>query len=228
MKARIMIVEDDPDICEILKYNLEQEDFSVELHQDGKEAMDDVFKSPPDLILLDLMLPGMNGLEIARIVRKEKETRSIPIIMITARSEEMDILQGLEQGADDYVTKPFRPREVIARVKALLRRKLRDEDEIFQFKDLTINFSRHLVYTSDRNLELTPKEFLLLKSLINANGRVLSRDQLLDQVWGHDYYGDSRTVDVHIRRLRKKLDTWSKLVETVKGFGYRINVREED
>ena len=228
MKTRIMIVEDDPDICEILKYNLEQEDFSVEIHQDGKEAMDNIYNSPPDLILLDLMLPGMNGLDIARIVRKEKETRSIPIIMITARSEEMDILQGLEQGADDYVTKPFRPREVIARVKALLRRKLRDEDEIFRFRDLTINFSRHLVYTSDMNLELTPKEFLLLKSLINANGRVLSRDQLLDQVWGHDYYGDSRTVDVHIRRLRKKLDTWASLVETVKGFGYRINVKEED
>jgi two-component system alkaline phosphatase synthesis response regulator PhoP len=227
MANKIMVVEDDPDISEILQYNLEQEGFDVDVVYDGDRAIDMILNDPPDLVLLDLMLPGTNGLEIARIIRKEDRTHNIPIIMVTARSEEMDILQGLEQGADDYITKPFRPREVIARVKALLRRHKRDEDEIYQFSDLTINLSKHQVSAGDLILELTPKEFLLLKALISANGRVLSRDQLLDNVWGFDYYGESRTVDVHIRRLRKKLDRFASIIETVKGFGYRINLAEK-
>jgi DNA-binding response OmpR family regulator len=222
MNARIFIVEDDPDICEILEYNLKQEDFEVEVFNDGQKALDAILKDPPDLILLDLMLPGKNGLEIARIIRKDEHTSNVPIIMITARSEEMDVLQGLEQGADDYIIKPFRPKEVIARVKALLRRHLRDEDKIYQYGDLIVNFSKHQVTANEEVFDLTPKEFLLLKALIQANGRVLSRDKLLDQVWGFDYYGDPRTVDVHIRRLRQKLDNWADFVETVKGFGYRI------
>jgi len=224
MKVRIDIVEDDPDICEILQYNLEPEDYDVTVYTDGKKALEGIIKNPPNLILLDLMLPGMNGLEIARYIRKDETLHNIPIIVITARSEEMDVLQGLEQGADDYITKPFRPREVIARVKALLRRHHRDEDEVYNFGELVVNFSRHQVYVGDQKLDLTPKEFLLLKSLINANGRVLSRDQLLDQIWGHDYYGESRTVDVHIRRLRMKLLQCASIVETVKGFGYRIKL----
>ncbi len=222
MNARIFIIEDDPDICEILEYNLKQEDFETEVFHDGQKALDAILKDPPDLILLDLMLPGKNGLEIARVIRKDEHTSNVPIIMITARSEEMDVLQGLEQGADDYIIKPFRPKEVIARVKAMLRRHLRDEDKIYQYGDLVINFSKHQVSVKDEVLDLTPKEFLLLKALIQANGRVLSRDKLLDQVWGFDYYGDPRTVDVHIRRLRQKLDDWADFVETVKGFGYRI------
>ena len=226
MTAQIMIVEDDPDICEILHYNLKQEGFDVLIFHDGKQALESITKNLPDLLLLDLMLPGMNGLEIARIIRKDEQIQNIPIIMITARSEEMDILQGLEMGADDYITKPFRPREVIARVNALLRRHHRDEDIIYQFGDLAINFSKHQITVRNVILDLTPKEFLLLKALINSKGRVLSRDQLLDQVWGFDYYGDPRTVDVHIRRLRKKLDQWSHIVETVKGFGYRIKLDE--
>lgn len=224
MSARITIIEDDPDICEILEYNLQQEGYDLKIFYDGQKGLDAVLKEPPDLILLDLMLPGRNGLEIARIIRKDEHTFNIPIIMITARSEEMDVLQGLEQGADDYITKPFRPREVIARVKAMLRRHLRDEDKVYQYGDLIINFSKHQVTANDVVLDLTPKEFLLLRALIQANGRVLSRDKLLDQVWGFDYYGDSRTVDVHIRRLRQKLGKWSDLVETVKGFGYRIKL----
>jgi len=219
-----MIIEDDPDICEILKYNLQQEGFDIVIFYDGKKGLDALLKDPPDLVLLDLMLPGRNGLEIARIIRKGEHTFNIPIIMITARSEEMDILQGLEQGADDYITKPFRPKEVIARVKALLRRHYRDEDKIYEYGDLAVNFSKHQVTAKDKVLDLTPKEFLLLKALIQANGRVLSRDKLLDQVWGFDYYGDPRTVDVHIRRLRKKLNKWADFVETVKGFGYRIKL----
>jgi len=224
MNAGIMIIEDDPDICEILKYNLQQEGFDVVIFYDGKKGLDALLKDPPDLVLLDLMLPGRNGLEIARIIRKDEHTFNLPIIMITARSEEMDILQGLEQGADDYISKPFSPKEVIARVKALLRRHYRDEDKIYEYGDLTVNFSKHQVNANDKVLDLTPKEFLLLKALIQANGRVLSRDKLLDQVWGFDYYGDPRTVDVHIRRLRKKLDKWANFVETVKGFGYRIKL----
>ncbi|HEX9971920.1 MAG TPA: response regulator transcription factor [bacterium] len=224
MNARIMIIEDDPDICEILEYNLQQEDFDTEIFHDGQKALDAILKDPPDLILLDLMLPGKNGLDIARIIRKNEHTFNVPIIMITARSEEMDVLQGLEQGADDYIIKPFRPKEVIARVKAMLRRHLRDEDKIYQYGDLIVNFSKHQVTAKDEVFDLTPKEFLLLKALIQANGRVLSRDKLLDQVWGFDYYGDPRTVDVHIRRLRQKLDKWADFVETVKGFGYRIKL----
>lgn len=224
MNAKIMIIEDDPDICEILEYNLKQEDLDVEVFHDGQKGLDAILKEPPDLVLLDLMLPGKSGMEIARTIRKEEHTSNLPIIMITARSEEMDILHGLDQGADDYITKPFRPKEVIARVKALLRRQLRDEDKIYQYGDLIVNFSKHQVTARDEVLDLTPKEFLLLKALIQANGRVLSRDKLLDQVWGFDYYGDPRTVDVHIRRLRQKLDKWADLVETVKGFGYRIKI----
>jgi len=222
MDIKIMVVEDDPDISEILEYNLQQEGYDVIVCNDGETALDLIQKNPPTMILLDLMLPGKNGLEIARAVRKDDRTTNLPIIMITARSEEMDVLQGLELGADDYITKPFRPKEVIARVKALLRRHHRDEDKIYQLGKLTVNFSKHQVSAGDKVLDLTPKEFLLLKALIQANGRVLSRDQLLDQVWGYDYYGDPRTVDVHIRRLRKKLDFWANVVETVKGFGYRI------
>ncbi len=224
MNAKIVIVEDDPDICEILQYNLEQEGCEVIVFNNGSQGLSHIRKNPPDLVLLDLMLPGMNGLEISRSLRKDERTADVLLIMITARSEEMDILQGLEQGADDYITKPFRPKEVIARIKALLRRHRRDEDETIQIEDITVNFSTHQVTIGNTLLELTPKEFLLLKVLINAKGRVLSRDQLLDQVWGFDYYGDPRTVDVHIRRLRQKLDKQASTVETVKGFGYRVKL----
>jgi len=224
MSVKIMIVEDDPDICEILSFNLEQEGYDIEIFHNGQKAMDSLQEIPPDIILLDLMLPGLNGLEFTRAIRKDEELKNLPIIMITARSEEMDVLHGLEQGADDYITKPFRPKEVIARVKALLRRHLRDEDQVYKLGDLKVNFSKHEVSSNDKIIDLTPKEFLLLKALIEAKGRVLSRDQLLDKVWGFDYYGDPRTVDVHVRRLRQKLDKWANYVETKKGFGYRIKL----
>ncbi len=224
MNAKIFIIEDDSDICEILAYNLKQEDFDIQIFNDGKKGLEAILATPPDLVLLDLMLPGKSGMEIMRSIRNTEATANLPIIMITARSEEMDILHGLEQGADDYITKPFRIKEVIARVKALLRRHLRDEDKIYQYGDLEVNFSKHQVIIGSELVDLTPKEFLMLKALIHANGRVLSRDKLLDQVWGFDYYGDPRTVDVHVRRLRQKLGKWADFVETVKGFGYRIKV----
>jgi two-component system alkaline phosphatase synthesis response regulator PhoP len=224
MSFRITIVEDDPDICEILQYNLAQEEYEIQVFHDGKQALEQILKEPPHLVLLDLMLPGMNGLEMTRILRRDEQLFNLPIIMITARSEEMDVLHGLELGADDYITKPFRPREVIARVRALLRRLEREKDNIYQYQKLTVNFSKHQVFAGEEALDLTPKEFLLLKALIEANGRVLSRDQLLDSVWGYDYYGESRTVDVHVRRLRKKLGDLADFVDTVKGFGYRLKM----
>ena len=227
MSAKIAVVEDDLDICEILTYNLELDGFDVIVYQDGKKALNAILEELPDLVLLDIMLPGMNGLEIAQILRNNTDMKTVPIIMITARSEEMDILHGLEKGADDYVTKPFRPREVIARVKALLRRHHRDEDEVYRRDNLTVNFSQHHVTIADKTVNLTPKELLLLKALIDAKGRVLSRDQLLDKVWGFDYYGDPRTVDVHVRRLREKLADHAYLVETVKGFGYRVKAEDK-
>lgn len=222
MNARIVIIEDDQDICEILEYNLQHEGYDVTSYNDSKKGLDAILKDPPDLLLLDLMLPGKNGLEITRKLRKDEHTCNLPIILVTARSEEMDVLHGLEQGADGYITKPFRPKEVVARVNALLRRQIQEQDQIYTYGDLIINFSRHQVSANDEIFELTPKEFLLLKVLIKAKGRVLSRDKLLDQVWGFNYYGDPRTVDVHIRRLRQKLEDWADVVETVKGFGYRI------
>jgi len=226
MSVKILIVEDDPDICEILSFNLEQEGYDVEIFHNGQKAMDSLLSTQPDLVLLDLMLPGLNGLEFTRIIRKDENLKNLPVIMITARSEEMDVLHGLEQGADDYITKPFRPKEVIARIKALLRRHLRDEDKIYELGGLNVNLSKHEVDEDGKVIDLTPKEFRLLKALIDAKGRVLSRDQLLDKVWGFDYYGDPRTVDVHVRRLRQKLDNWAIYVETVKGFGYRIKLDE--
>lgn len=226
MDAVIYIVEDDADIAEILRHNLAQEGFEVAIYADGDEALHAIQDRAPDLVLLDLMLPGRSGLEIARVLRRQEETAALPIIMITARTEEADVLHGLEQGADDYITKPFRPREVVARVKALLRRHRQGADEIFAWGELQVNFSRHRVTAAGREIGLTAKEFLLLRALIMAKGRVLSRQQLLDQVWGYDYYGDQRTVDVHIRRLRQKLGPSAQLVATVKGFGYRARIEE--
>lgn len=226
MDAVIYIVEDDADIAEILRHSLAQEGFEVAIYADGDEALHAIQERAPDLVLLDLMLPGRSGLEIARVLRRQEETAALPIIMITARTEEADVLHGLEQGADDYITKPFRPREVVARVRALLRRHRQGADEIFAWGELQVNFSRHRVTSAGREIGLTAKEFLLLRALIMAKGRVLSRQQLLDQVWGYDYYGDQRTVDVHIRRLRQKLGPSAQLVATVKGFGYRARIEE--
>ncbi len=226
MDATVYVIEDDPDVAEILRHNLSQEGFEVAVFADGDEGLAAIEERPPDLVLLDLMLPGRGGLEIARALRRNEDTAALPIIMITARSEEADILHGLEQGADDYITKPFRPREVVARVKALLRRYRQGAEDVFSWRELEVNFSRHRVTAAGKEIVLTAKEFLLLRALIMAKGRVLSRQQLLDQVWGYDYYGGERTVDVHIRRLRQKLGPGADLVQTVKGFGYRADVEE--
>ena len=230
MKEKILIVEDEKDIIKMLRYNLEKEGFKVIDASDGEDAQDLALRQHPDLILLDLMLPGMDGLEVCKALKKESKPCSIPIIMLTAKSQESDKVVGLELGADDYITKPFSPRELIARIKAVLRR-VNDKDkppEIFQAGDLKIDFSKISVTVKDKPVELTSKEFELLKTLLKAKGRVLSRYYLLDTIWGFDHAMEiqTRTVDVHIRTLRKKLKTASKYIITVKNYGYRFEAEE--
>jgi len=230
-KAEILIVEDEKDIIKMLEYNLKKEGFRVINTGDGEDALDLALRKYPDLILLDLMLPGIDGLEVCKALKKETKTASIPIIMLTAKSQESDKVVGLELGADDYITKPFSPRELIARIKAVLRRAAEKEKlpEIFQSGDLRINFAEISVSLKDKPIELTAKEFELLKTLLKAKGRVLSRDYLLDSIWGYDHAMEiqTRTVDVHIRTLRKKLKSAAKMIVTVKNYGYRFQDQEE-
>lgn len=230
MKEKILIVEDEKDIIKMLEYNLKKEGFKVVAACDGEDALDLAVRDHPDLILLDLMLPGMDGLEVCKALKKENKTGPIPIIMLTAKSQESDKVVGLELGADDYITKPFSPRELIARIKAVLRRVTEKEKlpEIFQAGDLIIDFAKICVTVKDKPVGLTAKEFELLKTLLKAKGRVLSRDYLLDTIWGFDHAMEiqTRTVDVHIRTLRKKLKTASKYIITVKNYGYRFEIED--
>ncbi len=230
MKEKILIVEDEKDIIKMLEYNLKKEGFKVITAGDGEDALDLAVRQQPDLILLDLMLPGMDGLEVCKVLKKESKATAIPIIMLTAKGQESDKVVGLELGADDYMTKPFSPRELIARIKAVLRRVTEREKlpEIFQAQDLKIDFAKISVKVKDKPVELTAKEFELLKTLLKAKGRVLSRDYLLDTIWGFDHAMEiqTRTVDVHIRTLRKKLKTASKYIITVKNYGYRFEIED--
>jgi two-component system, OmpR family, alkaline phosphatase synthesis response regulator PhoP len=228
MKEKILIVEDDKDIVKMLEYNLKKDGFRVSSVRDGEDALDSANSEHPDLIILDLMLPGMDGLEVCKELKKENRTMHVPIIMLTAKSQESDKVVGLELGADDYVTKPFSPRELSARIKAVLRRAKEKLPEVMKKGDLTIDFSRISVSVKDKAVELTAKEFELLKTLINAKGRVLSRDYLLDTIWGFDHAMEiqTRTVDVHIRTLRKKLKSGAKRIVTVKNYGYRFEYED--
>jgi len=230
MKETILIVEDEKDIVKMLDYNLKKEGFKTLSAHDGEDALDLASKDKPDLIILDLMLPGMDGLEVCKTLKKENRTASIPVIMLTAKSQESDKIVGLELGADDYVTKPFSPRELIARIKAVLRR-AKDKDklpEVLKMGDLIIDLSKIAVSVKNKPIELTAKEFELLKTLIKAKGRVLSRDYLLDTIWGFDNAVEiqTRTVDVHIRTLRKKLKSEAKRIVTVKNYGYRFEYED--
>jgi len=221
--SKILVVEDDPSIRELLQYNLEREGFEVRLTADGLKGLEEVQTKWPDLVILDLMLPGKDGLEILRIMRADNKLMSIPVIMLTAKGEEIDRVLGLELGADDYVTKPFSTREVVARVKALLRRVRTVENDVdnkLTRGPLTINVENYEATLGDKKLELTPKEFQLLHLLASRPGKVFTRDFLLEHVWGYDYLGDSRTVDVHIRHLRQKVE--EDLIETVRGVGYKF------
>ncbi len=227
MIKRILIIEDDKDIVEALRYNLEKEKgFSVISAQSGDSGLAMALETHPHLILLDIGLPGLNGFEVCRQIRKDEQTRQIPILILTARSSESDKVLGLELGADDYITKPFGIRELIARIRVALRRKDTESGTLPFYDDgrLFIHFEDYILRLEGQEISLTVKEFNLLRLLIQNGGRVLTRDKILDSVWGYNYYGESRTVDVHIRRLRKKLGAWAEThIATIIGVGYRFD-----
>lgn len=224
MEGRIAVVEDETAIAEVLEYNLAREGFEIRVHTRGDEAWEALRQDPPDLVLLDLMLPGLDGLEVARRLRREEATAAVPIVMLTAKSEDVDRVVGLELGADDYIAKPFNPREMVLRVKAVLRR-ARGEEKGGGW--LTVGTVRldpegHRAVLAGDELPLTATEFRLLEALMRAPDRVKTRDALLSEVWNYSPDVDTRTVDTHIRRLRKKLGDEAERIETVIGVGYRL------
>lgn len=220
---RILIIEDDADIAESLLYNLKREGFSPIVAESGEKGLRLALneKQPASLIILDLMLPGMSGLELCRRLRKESLTEKTPIIMLTAKATEVDKIAGLDIGADDYMVKPFSVKELVARLRAVLRRVSENTVETFEDGNLTINYADMRVSCGDDSVKLTRKEYALLVHLVKNSGRVATRQQLLDNVWGYSYFGDTRTLDVHIRRLRQKLGDCGGCIETVVGIGYR-------
>ena len=223
---RILLVEDDADIALSLKYNLEREGtYTVTSVPDGEAGLGEAVARPPDLVLLDLNLPGMDGVEVCRHLRRRPTTRTVPIIMLTARVGEAGMVAGLDEGADDYITKPYSVKEVLARVRAVLRRREGpgDDREVLREGLIAVTPDERRVEVEGREVTLTRKEFDLLVDLMRNRGRVLTRERLLERVWGYDYPGETRTVDVHIRRLRKKLgDPAERSIETVVGVGYRF------
>jgi two-component system, OmpR family, alkaline phosphatase synthesis response regulator PhoP len=221
---RLLIIEDDEDIANLLGHALRKAGFEVGVMLSGAGVVARVREHPPDLLLLDVMLPGLDGRDICRTLRADAQTRTVPIIMITARAEEQERIAGLELGADDYITKPFSPREVVARVRAVLRRAaaLPPQDTPLSFGDIHVDLERHVVTAGGREVRLTAKEFLLLRYFLEHRGRVLSRDLLLSDVWGYRYTGGTRTVDVHVRRLREKLPSLADAIITVPQFGYKL------
>jgi two-component system phosphate regulon response regulator PhoB len=221
---RILIVEDEPDILNLLAFNLEHSGFETIKAMDGYEALEKIRRDVPDLILLDLMLPKLNGFEVCKKIRESPGLKHIPIIMLTAKGEEGDTITGLELGADDYVTKPFSPKELVLRIKAILRRVKPAQKMVSQWKNkgLYINFETYEFRIHGEKQELTATEFKLIKELILNQGRPLTREYLLSKVWGYEFEGYARTVDTHIRRLRKKMGPCASLLETVRGIGYRM------
>lgn len=221
---RILIVEDDTDIAALIAHYLEKAGYASEMVSDGGRALTTARETPPDLIILDLMLPGLNGLEVCKALRLDNRTAALPIIMLTARGEESERILGLDSGADDYVVKPFSPNELMARVRALLRRTtpLDVKEHILRCGPISVDVDRHMVSDDGEDVRLTAKEFLLLQYLLEHRGRVLSRDRLLSDVWDYQYPGATRTVDVHVRRLREKLPFLEKALVTVQQFGYKL------
>lgn len=226
MKTKILLIEDDQSLTELIRYNLTKADFEVHCESDGEEGLYATEDTSPDLILLDWMLPNLSGIEICRRIRRNKTTQNIPIIMLTARAEESDRIRGLDTGADDYVTKPFSPKELIARIHAILRR-IRPalSGETLVFQDIILDASSHKVTRAGNAVHLGPTEFKILRYFMESPGRVFSREQLLDNIWGNDIYVELRTVDVHIRRLRKALngENLSDVIRTVRSAGYALD-----
>jgi phosphate regulon transcriptional regulator PhoB len=225
MAAQVLVVEDEPDIRDLIVLHLQREGFQVRTARSGADALRQVKVAPPDLVVLDLMLPELDGLEVCRRLRRDVATASVPVIMLTAKGDEADRVVGLELGADDYITKPFSPKELVARVRAVLRRTRPAEGPpVFSVGGLSVDFGKRQVAVGGASVSLTPKEFDLLRALIEARGRVLSREVLLDRVWGYARAGEieSRTVDVHVRRLRQKLGAEGRRIVTAKSVGYRF------
>lgn len=224
---KILIVDDEEHICELIKFNLQNNGYKTLVANNGVDALKIAKDQIPDLILLDLMLPYMDGYDVCKEIRRDITTLSIPIIMITAKGEEFDKVLGLELGADDYLTKPFSIRELLARVKAVLRRtSAKSQDRPFSFGKIIVDFEKHEITKNGTKVDLTLKEFELLEVLIKNKGRVMTRDFLLDKIWGYEYVGETRTVDVHIRHLRQKIEDDDKnprYIETIRGIGYRFN-----
>ena len=231
-KEKILIVDDEEHIIELLKFNLLNAGYDVFVANNGIDAVKIARAEKPNLLLLDLMLPGIDGFDVCKEIKRDAEMKKTSIIMLTAKGEELDKILGLELGADDYITKPFSVRELLARVKAVLRRTNSfneiDED-VYDSKSLKVDFERHEVYVNNEKIDLTLKEFELLQILIKNKGKILKRETLLDKIWGYEYIGETRTVDVHIRYIRKKIeedDKNPKFIETIRGVGYRFNPAE--
>lgn len=223
----ILLIEDEPDILDVVRYNLEQAGYGILAAGDGEEGLALAMSEIPDLVVLDLMLPGLDGIDVCKALREGEQTRDIPVLMLTARRDEVDRVRGLELGADDYVVKPFSPRELVLRVRAILRRSSdATADERIRIGPLNIDLSEYRAWLDDEPLLLTATEFKLLTTLIDRQGRVQSREALLNAVWGYDYAGYGRTVDTHIRRLREKLGQHDQMIETVRGVGYRFSPKE--
>ncbi|MBD3299152.1 MAG: response regulator [candidate division Zixibacteria bacterium] len=223
-QKRILVVEDERDIAELVVHYLQREGYRASQAADGRTALSRAESELPDLLILDLMLPGMDGLEVCRRLRQSHRTADMPIIMLTAKTEESDKIVGLEMGADDYIAKPFSPKELVARVKSLFRRLDRNEEPTpaYKYGPLVLDRGRFEVTDDGREVSLTAKEFGLLEALLNGRGRVLTRDYLLNTVWGYDYYGSTRTVDVHIRHLREKIPLLAEAIVTIKNIGYKL------
>lgn len=220
---RVLIVDDDPDIVRLVGYNLRHAGYDVQTVSSGRQALDLVQKQPPDLIVLDVMLPDVDGLEVCRMLRQQTSSRRIPILMLTARGEEIDRVVGFELGADDYVSKPFSPRELVLRIKSILRRSGSGRTDVMHAGRIQILPERRQCFVGSTPVSLTAKEFDLLLELMKAGGNVLTREVLMDKVWGYHGEATSRTLDTHVRRLREKLGDDGERVETVRGVGYRMS-----
>ena len=227
-RQSVLVVEDEEDIIEVIRFNLEKEGYEVNQALSGEKALQVIENNLPSLVLLDLMLPGINGLDLCRIFKQNDRTKAIPVIMLTAKSEDADIVAGLEMGAEDYITKPFSPRVLVARVRTILRRResgVKDDSSVIQVEGMQIHPGRHEVTMGDNVVDLTPSEFRILHYLARRPGWVYSRDQIIDAIRGHGYVVTDRAIDVQVVGLRKKLGDYGKLIETVRGIGYRFRDR---